>query len=104
VTVKNTGSVSGEEVVQLYLTDLEASAPVPIRSLVDTQRVFLRPGERKRLSFDLTARQLSLIDERAERVVQPGLFELSAGGKQPGFSNNKGNQCPHRPTISDLSS
>jgi beta-glucosidase len=86
VTVKNTGSVSGEEVVQLYLTDLEASAPVPIRSLVDTQRVFLRPGERKRLSFDLTARQLSLIDERAERVVQPGLFELSAGGKQPGFA------------------
>jgi len=86
VTVENTGSVSGDEVVQLYLTDLEASAPVPIRSLVGLQRVFLRPGERRRLSFGLTARQLSLIDAHAERVVQPGLFELSVGGKQPGFA------------------
>jgi beta-glucosidase len=34
----------------------------------------------------LTTRQLSLIDEQAERVVQPGLFEVSVGGKQPGFT------------------
>ncbi len=86
VTVENTGSVPGEEVVQLYLSDLEASAPVPIRSLVGVQRVFLQPGERKRLSFALTARQLSLIDAQGDRVVQPGLFELSVGGKQPGFA------------------
>jgi beta-glucosidase len=86
VTVENTGSVSGEEVVQLYLTDLEASAPVPIRSLVGLQRVFLQSGEQRRLSFVLTTRQLSLIDEQAERVVQPGLFEVSVGGKQPGFT------------------
>jgi beta-glucosidase len=86
VTVENTGSVSGEEVVQLYLTDLEASAPVPIRSLVGMQRVYLQPAEQKRLSFVLTARQLSLIDAQGDRVVQPGLFELSVGGKQPGFA------------------
>ena len=85
MTVENTGSVSGEEVVQLYLTDLEASAPVPIRSLAGTERVLLQPGERRRLSFALTARQLSLIDEQEERVVEPGLFEVSVGGKQPGF-------------------
>jgi beta-glucosidase len=85
VTVENTGSVSGEEVVQLYLTDLEASVPVPIRSLVGVQRVFLRPEERRRLTFTLTARQLSLIDIQMERIVEPGLFELSVGGKQPGF-------------------
>jgi len=85
VTVENTGSVSGEEVVQLYLTDLEASAPVPIRSLAGIERVLLQPGERKRLSFALTARQLSLIDAQAERVVEPGLFGVSVGGKQPGF-------------------
>jgi len=86
VTVKNTGSVSGEEVVQLYLTDLEASAPVPIRSLVGVQRVYLQPAEQKRLSFVLTARQLSLIDAKGDRIVQPGLFEVSVGGKQPGFA------------------
>jgi beta-glucosidase len=85
VTVENTGSVSGEEVVQLYLTDLEASVPVPIRSLVGVQRIFLQPGERRRLTFTLTARQLSLIDMQMERIVEPGLFELSVGGRQPGF-------------------
>jgi len=86
VTVENTGSVAGEEVVQLYLTDLEASAPVPIRSLAGVQRVFLQPGERRRLSFAITTRQLSLIDAESKRVVEPGLFEISVGGKQPGFA------------------
>ncbi len=86
VTVENTGSIAGEEVVQLYLTDLEASAPVPIRSLVGVQRVFLQPGEQKQLSFAVVTRQLSLIDAQNERVVEPGLFEVSVGGKQPGFS------------------
>ena len=71
--------------MQLYLTDLEASVPVPIRSLVGMQRIFLQPGERKRLTFTVTTRQLSLIDTQKERVVEPGRFELSVGGKQPGF-------------------
>jgi len=86
VTVENTGSVAGEEVAQLYLTDLEASAPVPIRSLVGTQRVLLQPGEQKQLSFTVTTRQLSLIDALNKRVVEAGLFEISVGGKQPGFT------------------
>lgn len=85
VAVRNTGLVAGEEVVQLYLTDLEASAPVPIRSLQGMQRVNLEPGERQTVSFTLTPRQLSLIDSRWERVVEPGVFEVSVGGKQPGF-------------------
>jgi len=86
VTVENTGSITGEEVVQLYLTDLDASAPVPIRSLAGIQRVFLQPGEQKRISFTISARQLSLIDAQNQRAVEPGLFEISLGGKQPGFS------------------
>jgi beta-glucosidase len=86
VEVENTGRVAGEEVVQLYITDLEASAPVPIRSLQGVERIFLRPGERRTVSFTLTPRQLSLIDVEWERVVEPGLFEVSVGGKQPGFS------------------
>lgn len=85
VEVRNTGAVDGEEVVQLYLTDLEASAPVPIRSQ-GVQRVLLRAGERRRVSFILTPRQLSLIDTAWERVVEPGFFQVSVGGKQPGFS------------------
>jgi beta-glucosidase len=85
VTVKNTGSMNGEEVVQLYVTDVNASAPVPIRSLQGFQRVFLKAGEQTTVSFSLAPRQLSLIDATAERAVEPGFFEVSVGGKQPGF-------------------
>ena len=79
------GGADGEEVVQLYVSDLEASAPVPIRSLQGFQRVFLKASERRVVSFSLTPRQLSLIDANAHRVLEPGLFEISVGGKQPGF-------------------
>jgi beta-glucosidase len=86
VMVENTGPVAGEEVVQTYLSDVEASVPVPIRSLAGVQRVFLQSGEQRRLTFTLTPRQLSLIDAQMERIVEPGLFEVSVGGKQPGFT------------------
>ncbi len=85
VTVKNTGSMNGEEVVQLYVTDMNASAPVAIRSLQGFQRVFLKAGEETSVSFSLAPRQLSFIDTTAKRVVEPGVFEVSIGGKQPGF-------------------
>jgi beta-glucosidase len=86
VEVLNTGPLAGEEVVQLYLHDLEASAPVPIHSLQGVQRIFLEPGEARTVTFTLTPRQLSLIDNQWERVVEPGFFQVSVGGKQPGFS------------------
>jgi len=86
VTVRNTGDRSGEEVVQLYVTDLAASTPVPIRSLQGFQRVRLDAGESRLVSFRLMPRQLSLIDDTNRRVVEPGVFEVSVGGKQPGFS------------------
>ncbi len=86
VDVENTGSVAGEEVVQLYLTDLEASAPVPIRSLQGFRRVFLEAGAKTTVSFTLAPRQTSLIDDSFQRVIEPGWFEMSLGGKQPGFS------------------
>ena len=86
VLVENTGQVVGEEVVQLYVTDLEASGPVPIRALQGFKRILLEPGETRTVSFTLSPRQLSLIDANFRRVVEPGVFEISVGGKQPGFS------------------
>jgi beta-glucosidase len=86
VEVENTGARAGEEVVQLYVTDVEASVPVPVRSLQGFTRVSLSPGERRRVSFTLTPRQFSLIDAAGRRVVEPGVFEVAVGGKQPGFS------------------
>jgi beta-glucosidase len=48
--------------------------------------VSLRPGEKRRVTFTLAPRQLSLIDAQGRRVVAPGDYEISVGGKQPGFS------------------
>jgi len=83
VDVRNDGALAGEEVVQRYVRDVEASVPVPIHSLQGVQRVFLQPGEIKTLNFTLQPRQLTVIDEEMRRVVEPGEFEISVGGKQP---------------------
>src|SRR3989441_1854716 len=84
--VKNVGDRAGDEVVQLYLSDVEASVPVPIRSLAGMQRVFLKPGEKQNVSFTLSPTQMSLIDDNGKRVIEPGEFRVSVGGKQPGGS------------------
>ena len=57
---------------------------MPVRSLQGFQRVTLQPGERRTITFLLTPRQLSLIDAHNQRVVEPGVFEIAVGGRQPG--------------------
>ena len=83
VEVKNTGKISGDEVVELYLSDLSSSVPVPIRALKGFKRISLLPGEAKVVSFSLAPDSFSVIDEQNKRVVKPGLFELTVGGSQP---------------------
>jgi len=85
VEVRNTGTMAGEEVVELYLTAAGATGPAPIRSLEGFQRVALAKGERKTVRFTLSARQFSRVGPDGRRVVEPGAFLISAGGKQPGF-------------------
>jgi beta-glucosidase len=86
VDVTNTGDREGDEVVQLYLTDVAASAPVPIRTLVGFDRISLRRGEKRTVTFTITARQMSLIDGRGKRVIEPGEFLVSVGGLRLRFS------------------
>lgn len=86
VDVQNAGAVTGDEVVQLYVTDSSATVPVPIRSLAGVSRVTLKPGEKRTITFALIARQMSVIDNNGKRVIQPGDFLVSVGGKQPGFT------------------
>jgi len=84
--VQNIGDRAGDEVVQLYVSDVAATVPVPIRSLAGVKRVFLKPGERQKISFRLAPEQMSIITDAGKRVVEPGEFLLSIGGKQPGFT------------------
>ncbi len=82
-TLRNAGSCASDEVTQLYVTDLEASCRVPQRELRGFQRHHLQPGESRELTFTLTAKDLSLIDEAGKRVLEPGTFRISLGGSQP---------------------
>ena len=86
VTVTNTGRSEGDEVVQLYLTDDKASTVRPIHQLEGFTRVSLKPGESREISFNLEPRQFSIINAKNKRVIEPGYFSISVGGKQPGFS------------------
>ena len=84
VEVRNVGGRAGDEVVQLYLRDVVASLPVPLRELQGFTRINLAPGEKQTVTFILTPRQMSLVDAKGRRVVEPGTFEVSVGGGQPG--------------------
>jgi beta-glucosidase len=86
VTVTNTGNIAGDEVVELYLTDEKASTPRPIRQLEGFTRVTLKPGESRVIEIKLEPRQFSIINSKSKRVIEPGYFTISVGGKQPGFS------------------
>jgi beta-glucosidase len=85
VEVENAGAVEGDEVVQVYVSALDAPAVAPVRWLAGFERIALRPAERRRVTFALAPRALSLVDGAGERAVAPGTYTISVGGKQPGF-------------------
>ena len=88
VTVENTGQRAGDEVAQLYLTDVEASLPVPLRALQGFQRVRLDPGQKQELTFTLTPEQMGFADEAGNWITEPGAFRVWVGGQQPGPGAN----------------
>ena len=81
--VSNAGGRDGDEVVQLYVTDIEASVPVPLRHLEGVARVSLKAGETRTVSFVLTPEQLVAYDDDGRPFVESGAFEISVGGGQP---------------------
>jgi len=79
VDVTNTGQRAGDEVVQLYVHDDEASVTRPVIELKRFQRVTLAPGERRTLSFDLQPADLALWNPDMKHVVEPGTFTVYSG-------------------------
>jgi beta-glucosidase len=83
VEVENTGTMNGDEVIELYTKILDAKVPVPIHALQGFKRIFLKTGEKKTIEFDLKPEQFSLINNKNQRVVEPGTIQLYIGGCQP---------------------
>ncbi|MFA6677328.1 MAG: glycoside hydrolase family 3 N-terminal domain-containing protein [Bacteroidales bacterium] len=83
VDITNTGNMDSDEVVQLYITDDEASAPVPVRQLAAFKRVSLKKGETKTISLNVDKVKFSLINNKNKREIEPGSFTISLGGGQP---------------------
>ena len=80
VDVANTGSVDGAEVVQLYIADPEASIDRPVKELKGFEKVFLKAGQKKTVTFEIDAEDLSYFDaEKHEWVAEPGEFQALLG-------------------------
>jgi len=80
VEVSNTGPRCGDEVVQLYIHDvLTERVTRPVKELKGFQRITLQPGERRTVEFGITANELAFLNEKMQRVVEPGMFEIMLG-------------------------
>lgn len=79
VTLKNTGSYDGEEVVQLYLRDVVRSITPPVRELKGFKKVFLKQGESKSVTLTLDPEDLKFYNSQLDFVSEPGEFEVYIG-------------------------
>lgn len=84
VTLRNSGDRTAAEIAQFYLSDLEASAIVPLHHLTGFERVSLEPGESRTLKFTLTPEMMSFFDDEGRLALEPGEFRLEVGGCSPG--------------------
>jgi beta-glucosidase len=79
MTVTNTGSRAGDEIVQLYINDVVATVTQPVKVLKGFQRVSLAPKASARVTFTLAANQLGLYDRQMKYVLEPGAIKLMVG-------------------------
>ena len=79
VNVKNTGSMAGEEIVQLYIRDRFSQVTRPVKELKDFARIALAPGESRTVEFTVTPDKLEFLDKNLKPVVEPGEFIVMVG-------------------------
>ena len=89
VTVTNTGKHDGAEVVQLYIRDLVGSITRPVRELKGFNKIFLRAGESKTVSFTITRDLLRFYDYDMNYVAEPGDFDIMIGGNSQAVKTAK---------------
>lgn len=79
VTVTNTGRRDGDEIVQFYIRDVQASVARPVKELKYFERISLKPGEKRDVSFKITPNDLKFYNRNLEYVAEPGEFQVMAG-------------------------
>jgi beta-glucosidase len=87
VQVTNTGKMDGEEVVQLYVANQNKTIHAPLKALKGFQRIALKAGESKTITFNLTVNDLSLVNEEGKLFQPKGKIMVSVGGGQPNVKN-----------------
>lgn len=80
ITLTNAGNYDGEETVQLYIRDLFGSVVRPVKELKGFQKVFLKKGESKEVTFTLTVDDLRFYNDKLQYIYEPGDFKLFIGG------------------------
>jgi len=79
-TVTNTGTVTGKEVVQLYIRDRVGSVTRPVKELKSFKKISLEPGEKKTVNFEITTDDLKFYDNNLRYDWEPGTFDIMIGG------------------------
>jgi len=93
LTVTNTGNYDGEETVQLYVQDVYASITQPVKQLIDFQKIFVKKGEQKEVSFTISIDDLKFYNQDLKQVYEPGDFNIFIGGNSRDVKKTSFNLC-----------
>lgn len=83
IDVRNSGDFDSDEVVEVYIRDMESSVEVPKYSLCGFKRIYLKKNEKKTVEFTVKSSSMRIVDEDGKRYIEPGNFKLFVGGCQP---------------------
>jgi beta-glucosidase len=84
ITVTNAGAMESEEVVQLYITDVDPAPQSPLFTLLGVKRIHLKPGGSTKVNFTITPEMMEQVNAKGERILESGKLKVSIGGSLPG--------------------
>lgn len=79
IDINNAGTMAGEEIVQLYIHNLQSGMTHPLKELKGFQKVYLQPGMKKTISFKLSSTDFSFLNLDLKTTCEPGKFEIMVG-------------------------
>jgi beta-glucosidase len=84
VTIKNTGPREGDEIVQLYMSDIKASTRTPLNSLEGIKCINLKTGQSQTVEFTITPEMMALVNDEGQSILESGQFKITIGSCSPG--------------------